>query len=468
LADLQDQEVGDGTTTVVILAAELLKRANELIQKKIHPTTVISGYRLASREACKYIKDVLSTNIDNIYRESLVNAAKTSLSSKVIGIDSDFFSNLAVEAMLRVKSVNARGDVKYSVKAVNVLKCHGKSAKETLFVPGYALNCTLASQAMPRMIKNAKIALLDFNLERAKMFYGTQVTLTDPSKLDKIRERELDITKERIELMLKAGINVIITSKGIDDMLMKYFVEANAMAVRRVTKKDLKQLAKATGAKILLTMANTEAEESFDPEYIGEAEEVVQDFVSDKELIFFRGCKNTRTASIILRGPNEFSLDEMERSLHDSLCILKRTLESKTIVPGGGAVEAALSIFLETFATTLGSREQLAIAQFAEALLTIPKILAVNSGKDAIDLVAKLRALHNTAQTDPSQKALAWTGLDLKEGVVRDNLKAGVIEPSINKVKSIQFATEAAITILRIDELIKLNPKPPPNPDDDM
>jgi len=236
-------------------------------------------------------------------------------------------------------------------------------------------------------------------------------------------------------------------------------VEAGAMAVRRCKKEDLRRIAKATGATLVVNLANLEGDESFDATQLGTAEEVVQERVADDELILIKGCKTSKTCSIVLRGANTLMLDEMERSMHDALSIVKRTLESKAVVPGGGAVEAALSIYLENFATTLGSREQLAIAEFAEALLTIPKTLAVNAALDATELVATLRAHHNAAQTDKTKKEMAMFGLDLYNGKVRNNLEAGVLEPAISKIKSIKFATEAAITILRIDDLIKLNPK---------
>jgi T-complex protein 1 subunit alpha len=261
---------------------------------------------------------------------------------------------------------------------------------------------------------------------------------------------------------LKAGANVVLTTKGIDDLSLKYFVEAGAMAVRRCKKEDLRQIAKATGGQLVLNLADLEGGESFDPAWLGQAEEVYEERVAEEELTLIKGCKTSKTASVILRGPSSFMLDEMERSLHDALCIIKRTLESKAVVPGGGAVEAALSIYLESFAHTLGSREQLAIAEFAEALLVIPKMLAVNAAQDATDLVAKLRAYHYSAQTTEGKKEYSMTGLDLFNGKVRNNLKAGVVEPAMSKVKSIQFATEAAITILRIDDLITLNPRPEP------
>ncbi|KAG0276561.1 T-complex protein 1 subunit alpha [Linnemannia exigua] len=444
LAQQQDKEVGDGTTSVVIIAAELLKRANELVKNKIHPTTIITGYRMASREACNFIADQMAIKVDTLGRDCLVNAAKTSMSSKIIGSHDELFSNMAVavDAMLAVKSTNSRGESKYPVKAA-----HGKCATESTLINEYALNCTVASQAMKTKITNAKIAYLDINLQKVRMNLGVHIMVDDPDKLEDIRKRESDITTERTKKILATGANVILTTKGIDDMCLKLFVEAGAMAVRRCKKEDLRRIPRPPG------------EETYDASYLGYAEEVVQERISDDECILVKGTKAQSSASIILRGANDFMLDEMERSLHDSLCVVKRTLESGSVVPGGGAVETALNIYIEKFATTLGSREQLAIAEFASALLVIPKTLAVNAAKDSTELVATLRVYHNYSQTDKSLEGYKWYGLDLIKGEVRYNVHAGVLEPALSRIRALRSATETALSILRIDDMITVAPE---------
>jgi T-complex protein 1 subunit alpha len=289
------------------------------------------------------------------------------------------------------------------------------------------------------------------------------VLVEDPNELERIREREHDMTKEKIELLVKAGANVILTTKGIDDFALKYFAENGCIAVRRADKEDLRRICACTGAKLMVTLADMDSEDGsdfVDPANLGECEEVYERRVGDNDMIFFRNPKNTRAQTVLLRGANDYMLDEMERSLHDALCAVKRALESERVVAGGGCVEVAVDVHLEKLALTLGSREQLAIAEFAQALLIIPKTLAVNAAQDATELVARLRSCHNAAYLDPAKAEYKQYGLDLVEGVLRNNINAGVLEPAMSKIKSLQFATEAAMTLLRIDDMIKMNPPP--------
>jgi len=454
------QEVGDGTTSVVIIASELLKRAHELVAQGIHPTSIISGYRLAMREACKYVEQNLAVDAVSLGRECLMNTCRTTIASKLLSTDSDFWANMCVDAVMNMETIDPFTDEKrYPVKAIGILKKQGKGSKESALLDGFGLNCVRASQQMPKKVENAKIALLDYNLKKYRLAFGVQVVVEDPDELEKIRDREAKITKDRIELILNSGANVILTVKGIDDYSLKFLVEKGVMGVQRCLKSDLRKLAKATGGKLVESLATLEGEEAFEASNLGEAATVEQIRVCDDEMIMISGTKVRKGNTILIRGPNQFYLDEAHRTITDCLLAVRRVLESGRVVPGGACVETALCIYLENFATTLGSREQLAIAQFADSLLVIPKTLANNAAKDAVELTAKLRAIHNIAQSDPSKRNLQSRGLDLVNGSIRDNMEAGVLEPAMSKCKQLQFATEAAITILRIDDSVKINPE---------
>ncbi|PVU88402.1 hypothetical protein BB559_005579 [Furculomyces boomerangus] len=463
LARQQDKEVGDGTTSVVVIAAELLKRANELTKNKLHPTAIMTGYRLGCREACKFIADNMAIKVAGIDRETLRNIALTTLSSKILGNYGNHFADIAVESVLNIKTTDFRGKPKYPIKAISILKIKGASASESTCVNGYAIQRSYASQGMNQKVSNAKVACIDFDLTKVRLKMGISIVIDDPESLEDIRKREIDITREKLQKILDAGANVILSTRGIDDVYLKMLVETNSVAVTRIPKDELRRIAKGIGATILTTMSNLEGEETFEASSLGSAEAVEQVRLSDEDCVVIRGVKET-ASSVILRGANDHMLDEMERSLHDSLCTVGRVLESGSVVPGGGAVEAAINVYLENFASTLGSREQLAVAEFASALLVIPRQLAVNAAKDATDLVAKLRAYHSASQmpqANATRLALKYYGLDLMNGKLRDNKAAGVLEPAMSKIKMLKSATEAAIAILRIDDMIKLIPEKP-------
>mmetsp|Transcript_5389 Transcript_5389/g.11888 ORF Transcript_5389/g.11888 Transcript_5389/m.11888 type:complete len:543 (+) Transcript_5389:93-1721(+) len=460
LAHLQDSEVGDGTTSVVIIAAELLKRANELVKNNIHPTTIISGYRIAMKECIKYIQANLSVPVDKLEQDVLGMIARTTLSSKFVGSEGDKFSNIVVDAIKAVKVIGVDGKAKYPVGQINILKSHGQSSSESMLIPnGYAIQMARASQEMPSSVSPAKIALVDFDLKKHRMGMSVNIVIDDPEELEKVRQKEMDITRDKIKMIIDAGATAIFTTKGIDDFAQKYLVEAGILGARRVDKKDMKRIAKCTGATIMLSMATMEGDEAFDPKCLGTAEEVVDQRVGDNDFLFVKGCSATKAATILLRGANEFMLEESDRSVHDALCAVSRTMESNAVVPGGGAVETALSLHLDDHARTFDSYEQWAIAEYAEALLTIPKTLAQNAAMDAIDLLSKLRVRHHAARKDDTKKDYKWYGLDLTNGAVRNSVTAGVLEPMVSKLKSLKFATEAAITILRIDDLVRIAPE---------
>jgi len=465
LANLQDTEVGDGTTSVVIIAAELLKRANELVKSQIHPTTIMSGYRIAMKESIKWIQAQLAVKVGDLDEEVLHQVARTTLSSKFVGAESTLFSKMVVDAIKAVQMTGQDGKTKYPVGQINILQAHGQSAAQSICMPnGYAIQSMKISQEMPTSVTPAKIAFIDFDLKKHKMGMAVNIVIDDPAELEKIRQREMDITKEKIQKIVAAGTNALFTTKGIDDMALKYLVEAGIIAVRRVDKKDIRRMAKCTGGQVLLTMATLDGDEAFDPASLGTADEVCESRVGDNDFIFIKGCAQSKAATILLRGANLFMLEEADRSVHDALCAVSRTLESNAVVPGGGAVEVALSLHLEDYARTFESYEQAAISEFAEALLTIPKTLAMNAALDAIDLLSMLRVRHHASQTsdDPKKKDFKWYGLDLQNNTVRNSIAAGVVEPMVSKLKSLKFATEAAITILRIDDLVRIAPDPEP------
>lgn len=447
LAKQQDEEVGDGTTSVVLLASSLIEKGNHIIRKGVHPSVLISGYKMAFKESVNFIKTHLQVETSKLSPATLKNIVETSISSKVIKSESEHFSRVIVDAVKAVED----DKLVYNVKTINVLKKQGGSMRDSFFVNGFALNCTLASNHMVKKIKNPKIVCLNFSLQKARMHLGVSVVVDNPEVLEEIRVKEMDITREKISRILATGANVVLTSGAIDDMCIKQFLDANAMAIRRVKEVDLKIIASAVGTTLLNSLSDLDGEDIIGN--LGSADSVCVEHIGDAELVFINGMKR-RMASIVLRGANEQLLDEMERSVHDALFALKRTMESRAIVAGGGSVETALSLHLDYFSNTICSKDQVGIQKFSEALLTIPRTLAVNAGLDANEIVAKLLSLINRNKESFGYKL----GIDVMKGTIQDNVKAGIVEPAISKLKALRSATEAAIAILRIDEIIKLPP----------
>jgi len=440
------------------VAAELLKRGADLVRSGVHPTSVVSGYRLAAKEAVRFITESLAIPVSSLGPDTLARVAATSISSKVVGSDAAHFAALAVDAMRSVERPGAGGaPPSYPVKGVAVLKALGGSMHDSTLLRGVALNLGRAAQGMPVRVSPARVACLDMNLQKARMAMGVQVLVTDPAELEALRAREADIARDRVAAILASGANVVFTTKGVDDLCLKYLVEGGVIACRRVPRDDIKRVCRATGATLVSTLADADGGETFDAACLGGADGVEEVSVAGDDVVLVKGGAAGGGATLLLRGANDYLLDEMERAMHDALCAVKRVLESGSVVPGGGAVEAGLSVHLESFSTPLGSREQLAIAEAADALLAVPNALAVNAARDGADLVAKLRAYHARAQAgggSPDAAALARCGLDLEAGAVRDSVAAGVLEPTMSKVNALRFAVEAAVTILRIDDII--------------
>ena len=456
LARLQDEEIGDGTTSVVILAAELLKKAQKLIRQRIHPSNIINGYKIAMREAVKQINLRVGETVDAKNRPLLQQIARTSFSSKVISqLNLDLFTSIVVDSVLAVERINEfDGSVSYNRKSIGILKLQGMSLGDSSLVRGCVLQAMRTSQDMPLRVSSARIALLDFDLRAVKLRLGISATLTDPSKVESMQKREMDITRERVCKIIAAGANVLLTTGGMDDAIQKLLVEAGVIGARRISKNDMLRIAQATGAKVQTTLCDLEGDESFEPECLGHAESVSEQRIAEDSCLVIKGCEG-RAATILLRGVSSLLIEEAERALNDALFSVTRSLEAGSIVGGGGAVETFLSTYLENFSRSIDKREQLAIDAFAQALLVIPKQLVINSGHDASALISKLKVMH--AQNGKGCESI---GLDLEKGDIHDVVAAGVVEPKNSKIKSIQFATEAAITILRIDDFVKLNPPP--------
>jgi thermosome len=451
VAKAQDNEVGDGTTTAVVLAGELLAKAESLLDQNIHPTVIIEGYKKASDKAQEVLdKIAILVNISD--DKTLREVAITSLSSKGINVADDHFSKLIVDAVKQVVE-KIDGKLKADIDLIKIVKKHGKSLDETELVKGMVIDKEVASSQMPKLINGAKIALLNEKLEIEKTEFDAKINIESPDQMQMFLDEEELMLKEMVDAISKAGANVVFCEKGIDDMALHFLAKAGVFAVKSVSSSDMEKLARATGGEILASVKDLTAST------LGKAKKVEEVKIGDDKLIYVRECKNPKAVTIVIRGASAQVLDEAERSLHDGLCVVRNAVEDGKIVAGGGAPEAELAKNLRSFAVKVGGREQLAVEAFAEAVEAIPLTLAENAGLDPIDIMVALRAEHEKADSK-------YFGIEVTTGKIKNMLDLLVLEPLRVKQQVIKSATEAANMILKIDDLISVKGggKAPPMP----
>ena len=434
----QDSYVGDGTTTAVIVAGALLQEAENLIAQNVHPTVIANGYRTAALHAKKILDDV-SKKVKPDDKELLMKMAQTSLSSKSASGAKEKLAEISYEL---VKAVAEQNEGKYTVDFDNiqVVKKQGADIDATEMINGIIVDKEKVHPGMPGLVKDAKIALLNAALEIKKPEFDTNIRIDDPSMIQKFLSQEEDLLKEMVQKVKATGATVLITQKGIDDMAQHYLSKEGIYAVRRVKKSDIEKLAKATGASIAASM------DEIGENDLGYAERVEQVKVGDDYMTFVTGCKNPKAVSVLVRGGTEHVVDEIDRSLTDSLHVVATALEDGAYTPGGGAAAAEIAYKMREYASKVGGRQQLAIERFANALEEIPRALAENAGLDPIDILIKMRQEHANGKKN--------MGVNVYTGQVEDMEKAGVIEPIRVGKQVIDSATEASVMILRIDDVI--------------
>jgi thermosome len=438
VAKTQDQECGDGTTTSVILAGELLKRSEELIEGNVHPTVIASGYRIAADKAVEILADLaLKVSIKDV--EKLNKIATTALRSKIADAANETLADIAVRAILAV--AEKRGDhYVVDVDNVQVVKKHGGSLEDSELIEGVILDKEPVHSSMPLLVKEPRIALIDAALEIKKTEVEAKIQIRDPHQLKAFLDEEESTLKGMVDAVKAANANVVMCQKGIDDIAQHYLAKAGVYAVRRVKKSDMEKLAKATGGKVVSSL------KELNKDVLGTAGSVELRQIGEDKMTFVTGCKNATAVSVMLRGGTEHIVDELERSLHDALSVVAVAIEDGKMNAGGGASAIELALRLRDFASTVGGREQMAIDAFADALEIVPKTLAENAGLDPINAVLDLRKAHKSGHK--------YAGLNIYDGKVVNMVEKDVIEPLRVGTQAIQSATEAAVMILRIDDVI--------------
>ncbi|MCJ7429952.1 TCP-1/cpn60 chaperonin family protein [Candidatus Bathyarchaeota archaeon] len=449
VAKTQDNEAGDGTTTAVIIAGELLNKAEELIEKNVHPTIIIDGYKKAQEKALE-ILEKMAIPVDLNTQEYMKKAAMTSMASKLVAEHREYLADLAVKSIFQV--AEKQGDsYKVDVDDVKVEKKAGESIRETKLIQGIVLDKDVAHSGMPKRVEKAKIALLDCPLEIEKTEFDAKINIDSPEQMEGFLKQEEGMLREMVDKIVAAGANVVLCEKGLDDMVQHFLARKEILAIRRIKKSDMEKLAKATGGKIVTSL------DAISSEDLGYANLVEERKIGDDKMTFVEGCKHPRAVTILIRGGTTRIVDEAERSLHDALCVVRDVVEEPKVVAGGGSPELEVSRVLRKYAETLPGREQLAVKGFAEALEAVPMTLTENAGLDPIDILSELRAGH--------EKGEKWAGIEVNHGKVEDMAEAGVFEPLAVKKQIIKSATEASTMILKIDDVIAAGKtKGPPMP----
>jgi len=439
VAKTQDDEVGDGTTTAVIFAGELLRKAEELLNQNIHPTVIVSGYRKAAQKAIEALSKVGIT-ADLKDREILKKVAMTAMASKAVGVARDHFAEIAIDAVTQI--TDQRGDRKVAdIDNIQITKKAGKSLHDTKLISGIIIDKEVVHPGMPKRIENAKIALLDCPLEVEKTEFNAEIRIQDPTQMKAFLDKETRMLKEMVEKIKASGAKVLLCQKGIDDVAQHFLAKNGILTTRRVKQSDMEKLARATEGKVITNL------DDLKPNDLGKAGLVEERKVGDDKMIFIEKCKHPRSVSILIRAGLETMVDEAERAMHDALSVVAYVVEHNKVVAGGGAIESEIAKMVRAYATEIGGREQLAIEAFADAIEIVPKTLAENAGLEAIDILVGLRSAHEKPRGH-------LMGVNVFTGKIMDMRESGVIEPLRVKEQAVKSATEVASMILRIDDVI--------------
>ena len=452
-----DEEVGDGTTTAVVLAGELLKKAQELLEQDVHPTVVAAGFRMAAEKAHEIIENI-AYDVSPDDTETLKKIAMTAMTGKGAEIAKEHLSEIAVEAVKIIARDRKEGE-RIDTDMIKLEKKIGGSTLDTQLIRGMVVDKERVHPGMPKRVENAKIALINAPLEIEKTEIDAKIEITSPEQMKAFLDEEERMLREMVEKIKESGANVVFCQKGIDDLAQYYLAKENIMAVRRVKESDMKKLAQATGGKILTSLEEIREED------LGRAGLVEERKVANEEMIFVEDCPNPRAVTVLIRGGTEHVVDEAERALNDAIRVVACTIEDGKYVPGGGAPEIEIALNLRDYASKVGGREQLAIQAFADAIEVIPRSLAENAGLDPIDMLVSLRAAHEAGDKN--------AGLDVFNGEAVNMLDANVMEPLRVKKQAISSAVEAATMILRIDDVIAASKekeekeRKPPTPEEE-